>query len=90
MLLTCNRVTLSKSVSRQKPGHPKMQSLIFTDRCFLASGMALNLVSFQFSKMSIPPNILPTVSLLGPVSANPRKSLVFSFLGVQEAGKKVV
>ena len=86
----CNRVTLSKSVSLRKPGHPKMQSLIFTDRCFLASGMALNLVSFQFSKMSIPPNILPTVSLLGPVSANPRKSLVFSFLGVQEAGKKVV
>ena len=87
----CNRVTWESTGNFiQKPGHPKMQSLIFTDRCFLASGMALNLVSFQFSKMSIPPNILPTVSLLGPVSANPRKSLVFSFLGVQEAGKKVV
>ena len=36
--------------------------------------MALNLVSFQFSKMSIPPNILPTVSLLGPVSAEDRRT----------------
>ena len=36
--------------------------------------MALNLVNFQFSKMSIPPNILPTVSLLGPVSAEDRRT----------------
>ena len=27
-----------------------------------------NLVSFQFSRMSMPPKIFPTVSLLGPVS----------------------
>ena len=27
-----------------------------------------NLVSFQFSRMSIPPKIFPTVNLLGPVS----------------------
>ena len=45
-----------------------------TGKCFFLGGMALNLVSFQFSKMSIPPNILPTVSLLGPVSAEDRRT----------------
>ena len=45
---------------------------LLTGKCFLG-GMALNLVSFQFSKMSIPPNILPTVSLLGPVSEEDRR-----------------
>ena len=45
-----------------------------TGKCFFLGGMALNLVNFQFSKMSIPPNILPTVSLLGPVSAEDRRT----------------
>ena len=43
-----------------------------TGRCF-RGGIALNLVSFQFSRISIPPKIFPTVSLQGPVSTLDQK-----------------
>ena len=32
------------------------------------NGIGMNFVNFQFSNINIPPKILPTVSLFGPVS----------------------